>query len=97
MLQPRLLKLFNYCPSFSADVVGPGYYNFLHSQMDGIEGILEFWNHTAGDYSRCLVIGKVLLGNNGNHALIIIGIPEHTFFLETEGQRKKVPRRRLPY
>ena len=87
MLQPRLLKLFNCRTSFSVDVVRPSYHDFLHSQMNGIEGILEFGNHTAGDYARCSVISKVLFGNKGNHALFIIGVPKDTFFLEAEGER----------
>ena len=56
------------------------------TSIDCTEGILYLGQHATTDGAVSLVAFEVGMGDGGNHAVVVIGIAEHTFLFKREDE-----------
>ena len=82
----KIYKLDNNCSGVLSEGISLGDDHFVHSRLNGIEGILYLGNHTAGNRSVGDITIEVVASDNRDDTIVVIRIRQDTLFLKTESE-----------
>ena len=86
-LQVKQKKLENFCAALSIDGSGQGNDNPTNASIDGAQGVFDLRQHATTDGAIGLVLLEIGAGDGGDNRIVVVGIAQYAFLLETVDER----------